>query len=81
MNRQAIYPLRNGHWFDGCLGVEPRGMRSLWLKDSAIWWKSYHRGHLLLGETGRATFQLYPGICLTYEEKHGKPHDKQLVLH
>jgi hypothetical protein len=26
-----------------------------------------------LGAAGRATFQLYPAICLTTEEKHGKP--------
>jgi hypothetical protein len=26
-----------------------------------------------LGKAGRAPFELYPGICLTTEEKHGKP--------
>jgi hypothetical protein len=29
------------------------------------------------GEAGRATFQLCPGICLTTEEKHGKPQSEQ----
>jgi hypothetical protein len=27
----------------------------------------------MIGEGGRAPFELYPGICLTTEEKHGKP--------
>jgi hypothetical protein len=33
---------------------------SPWLKASVI------------GEAGRPPFELYPGICLTSEEKHGK---------
>jgi hypothetical protein len=33
--RQAVCPLRKELWLDGCLGVEPRGMESLWLKSSA----------------------------------------------
>jgi hypothetical protein len=36
--RWAICPLRKRLWLDGCLvGVEPRGMRSLYQKASATW--------------------------------------------
>jgi hypothetical protein len=27
----------------------------------------------MIGEAVRAPFEFYPGICLTSEEKHGKP--------
>jgi hypothetical protein len=27
----------------------------------------------VIGEAGRAPFELYPGICLATEEKHEKP--------
>jgi hypothetical protein len=66
--RPAICPVRKGLWMDGCLGVEPRWMRSLFQKDSAIWGGSHFGwGPPWLGEASRALFQLYPGICLTTE--------------
>jgi hypothetical protein len=42
--RQAFCPLRKELWLDGCLGVEPRGMRCLWLKASATWGNHFGRG-------------------------------------
>jgi hypothetical protein len=36
--RQAICPLRKELWLAGCLGVEPRGMGSLWLRARASLW-------------------------------------------
>jgi hypothetical protein len=51
---------------------------SLWLKASAIWWGgSLRLKTSVIGEAGRAPFELYPGICLTTEEKHGKPQSEQ----
>jgi hypothetical protein len=35
MNLSGNCPLQTGLWLDGCLGVEPRGMRSFWLKANA----------------------------------------------
>jgi hypothetical protein len=47
---------------------------SLWLKASAIWGRGEREGlRPLWLETGRSPFELYPGICLTTEEKHGQP--------
>jgi len=48
-------------WFDGYLRFEPRSGLALaeGLHDR-VW-------------AGRAPIHLHPGICLTTEEKHGKP--------
>jgi hypothetical protein len=39
----------------------PQMSESLWLQATVA------------GRLGRAPFELYPGICITIEEKHGKP--------
>jgi hypothetical protein len=72
--RQLLLYQKDFGWM-AFLGVEPRSVEvalaeglcdlgkgeSLFLKASVI------------GEAGRAPFELYPDICLTTEEKHGKP--------
>jgi hypothetical protein len=72
---QAICPLQKGYWLGGFQGVEPRSTgialaissvtcrqgKSLWLKASMV------------RKVSHTLFELYPGICLITEEKHGKP--------
>jgi hypothetical protein len=53
--------------------LNPEGKGSLWLYD--LRWGKNHFGWRppRLEEACRAPFELYPGICLTTDEKHGKP--------
>jgi hypothetical protein len=58
--------------------LNPEVLGSLWLKAFATW-----RGHHFswrppwLGKAGSGPFELDTGICLTPEEKHGKPQSGQ----
>jgi hypothetical protein len=54
--RWAICPLRKGFWLDGCLGVEPRGVRSLFQKASATW----GGGASMIGRGGPFPFSVIP---------------------
>jgi hypothetical protein len=73
---QSTCPLRKGLQFGGFLGAERTnagialvyGLCDLERSGDHFGW-----GSSWLGKAGRATFELYPGICLTTEEKHGKP--------
>jgi hypothetical protein len=49
--------------------LNPEELGMLWLKASATWGIILAEG---LHDWGHAPFELYPGICLTAEEKHGK---------
>jgi hypothetical protein len=37
MNSSDNLSFTKGLWLDGCLGIQPRVMRSHWLKASATW--------------------------------------------
>jgi hypothetical protein len=60
-------------WFDGCLGVEPRSGLALAEGLCEIWGITLAEGLHEPVLVGCAPFHLYPDICLTTEEKHGKP--------
>jgi hypothetical protein len=68
ISRQTTCPLRKGFWLDGILRFGSSTLGIAWagnlcdLGRKQLWLKA-----------GRAPFVLYPGICLTTEEKHGKP--------
>jgi hypothetical protein len=54
-------------------GLNPEVLGSLWLMASATWGGNHFSWRPpWLGKAGRAPFELYPGICLTTEEKHEK---------
>jgi hypothetical protein len=55
-------------------GLNPEILWSLWLMASATWWEiTSAEGLHDWGRRAVPLFKLYPGICLTTEEKHGKP--------
>jgi hypothetical protein len=58
LSHQTTCPILNGFWSEGFLGVEHK---PFWLKISVT------------REASRASLELYPGIYLTTEEKHGNP--------
>jgi hypothetical protein len=57
-------------------------LSSLWLKASETlgWGMTSAEGLHDRVQAGRAPFNLYPGIWLTTEEKHGKPQGSRVVL-
>jgi hypothetical protein len=53
--------------------LNPEVLGSLWLKVSSTGGVSLRLKASAFGKAGRAPFELYLGVCLTTEEKHGKP--------
>jgi hypothetical protein len=53
--RQTICPLRKELWLNGYLGVEPRGIGSLWMKATVTF-----LGGSIIREAGRAAFSVIP---------------------
>jgi hypothetical protein len=72
---QTACPLSNEFWLDVFSGgLNPEVLGSFWLKASEIWGgRTTSAEGPRDGEAGHARLQLYPGICLTTEEEHGKP--------
>jgi hypothetical protein len=62
-----------GLWLDGSLGVEPTSV-GIALADGLcdLRLKSLQLKASIIVEDGLCPFELYPGICLATEEKHGK---------
>jgi hypothetical protein len=48
-------------------------LRSLWLMTTATWGISLQLKASMIREGEPCPFELYSGICLTTEEKNGKP--------
>jgi hypothetical protein len=73
---QFVLCEKNFGWMD-VWELNPEGLESLRLKAFGTFWGG--GGGILAeglpdcGLVGHAPFELYPGICLTTEEKHGKP--------
>jgi hypothetical protein len=74
LSHQATCPLWKGFWLMAVWGLNPEVLWSLWLMASATWGGNHFSWRPpWLGKPGRAPSELYPGICLRTEERHGKP--------
>jgi hypothetical protein len=76
---QTICSQRKALWLYGCLAVEHRRLEFALAEtickfvEESIWLSA-----AMTGVGGRAPFQLYPGICLTTEQKHGNPQSGEM---
>jgi hypothetical protein len=73
LSHQTAYPSSKVFGWMVFLGVEPRSVGVVLAEGLCDFGGITSAEGLRDGEAGRAPFQLYPGIHLTTEEKHGKP--------